>query len=733
MAKINSAFHGCNGFGDKSKRNNLFNLNSFNELKKDQTKIKIFKNSSFDSSFNSIQSLNTYLSQLVHLPSPSLNGANLKFKAAKLSPLTLRKGINNKNIKISKISAILRAIRSIRLNRDEWKLIRYINLMEKKIRSNQKLGCCASTPSQSLGFFRDLKFSGVAALQQLNDPLEIKQVENSNGSIRGEANAPKIKGVALQKNKRKLNLEKIKKLIAQAHLNPFPAKATNGGRLPKPSTSKSATPSKSGVALAHKYLIIKQNNKIFTNNNIISKNILLRNMKYYFLKSTLSSILKKKLRKISEVLEDKPVKNYVIYSYLKNCISSLRLGTPPHLNGARTKLSLNKYKGKKFGSLFTYNKIIGYKFNSTFYPSCFANSKFGLEKSRNAKADIFIKDTYKLLFYLFKSMYCLISKPVLKYSNDKITIQLFYYLNIPKKKVFRLFSISYINSIKKKWLFNIEKKKIGESNQNLRINKVGGLKLEANSLIHPSFASSCGASLALKAGKSLASLERGRLGNTKIYIRWKLRKAISRFKNKILFSSCNLGLRTPKQEQKNLFFKLRKFNLTFKAVFQNKFKLICAILSNKFNKPVELQLIRLHHPYHDSNILVNLLSLNIKNKRKKARVAIQKIYNKKPVKNLNDPNLNYPSALNRLDKQGVASTALNGEGGKFIPAFLSGLNIKIAGRLMGEPIIPRITTKIFGKGASAIGKVNYSDVARITKKNRKGAYTIKITSGQNFF
>jgi hypothetical protein len=129
---------------------------------------------------------------------------------------------------------------------------------------------------------------------------------------------------------------------------------------------------------------------------------------------------------------------------------------------------------------------------------------------------------------------------------------------------------------------------------------------------------------------------------------------------------------------------------------------------------VELQLIRLHHPYHDSNILVNLLALNFKNKRKKSRVAIQKIYSKKAVKNLND--------LNLLDNKDNA-----------IPAFLSGLNIKIAGRLMREPIIPRITTKVFEKGATATGKVNYLDVASITKKNRKGAYTIKISSGQNFF
>jgi len=284
-------------------------------------------------------------------------------------------------------------------------------------------------------------------------------------------------------------------------------------------------------------------------------------------------------------------------------------------------------------------------------------------------------------------MYCLISKPVLKYTNDKITIQLFYYLNIPKKKIFRFFSILYINSIKKKWLL----RKQAEANAKKRTKILNRFGSQANLV--------------------------SRL--PKLYIRWKLRKAISRFKNKnLLFPSLRPGLlklNSPLPSRRCgavqiLLFKLRKFNLT--KVFQSKFKLICNILSKKFNKPVELQLIRLHHPYHDSNILVNLLSLNFKNKRKKARVAVQKIYNKKPVKNLNDPNLNSV---------------------KFIPAFLSGLNIKIAGRLMGEPIIPRITTKVFGKGASATGKVNYLDIARITKKNRKGAYTIKITSGQNFF
>ena len=685
MAKLNPA-------STKGFINNLFNLKSFNSLKKDQTNIKIFKDSSFDSSFNSVQSLNTNLSNIQLQPSNnstlvaglvvlkrgglSLGSCvscvaggvvaraeaieNKQFLAPadveqpQLSPAPadpkdpipatayLQGSRNNKNIKNPKFIAILRAIRSIRLNRDEWRLIRIINLMEKKNRRSPFFGSFSPDLTEKL--------------------------------IGGDTPAYKLGGDQI------------------------------------------------------------------INNKIISKNILLRNTnRYKNLKSILSSILKKKIRSISEVLEDKPIKNYILYSYLKNCISLI----PPHLNGGKTKLSLNKYKGRKYGSFIKYNKIIGYKFNSTFYQSAILNPNgyatpvtlsdpnsvsISLQKEIYSSyagsavgvggPNIYIKDTYKLLFYLFKSMYCLISKPVLNYTNDKVTIQLFYYLNIPKKKIFRLFSIFYINSIKKKWLALIEKKKTN-------------LNYSAPQSSH---------SLALQPHSS-SSFPAEVGGEPQIYINWKLRKAISRFKNKnitvtslpqagssIVASSLVQRLadldtpapatqeQDPQEGGKNILFKLRKFNLTAKEVYQNKFKLICAILSNKFNKPVELQLIRLHHPYHDSNILVNLLSLNIKNKRKKARVAVlaKKIYNKKPVKFLNDSNLNKETA-------------------NFIPAFLSGLNIKIAGRLMGEPIIPRITTKIFGKGANATGKVNYLDVARITKKNRKGAYTIKITSGQNFF
>jgi hypothetical protein len=52
-----------------------------------------------------------------------------------------------------------------------------------------------------------------------------------------------------------------------------------------------------------------------------------------------------------------------------------------------------------------------------------------------------IKYSYKLLFNFFKSMYCLISKPVFIFTPDKVVIQIHYFLSIPKFKVFKWYYI----------------------------------------------------------------------------------------------------------------------------------------------------------------------------------------------------------------------------------------------------------------------------------------------------
>jgi len=293
----------------------------------------------------------------------------------------------------------------------------------------------------------------------------------------------------------------------------------------------------------------------------------------------------------------------------------------------------------------------------------------------------------KLLKYFFKSIYCIISKPVFLITPDRIIIQLFYYLNIPKNKKFKCFSIFYNKNIKKYYIL---------LNRHLR------KKLKFRKFKLGFF---------------------NRLNVKNRYFRFRFKKAIFKLKKRYFKLNNNIS--------KNFIFNLFKNNLN--KIYQAKFKIICDILSNKFNKPVELHLTRLHYPYHDSNILVNLLAMNLKNKKKKARILIKKIHKKRSIKNLSLKNqFSNVGSVNTLTKTNKFNS-IQPINNRFNIAFLSGLNFKIAGRLMREPIIPRVTTKVFEKGAIAPGKVNFIDSSSITNKNKKGAFTIKITSGQNFY
>jgi hypothetical protein len=67
----------------------------------------------------------------------------------------------------------------------------------------------------------------------------------------------------------------------------------------------------------------------------------------------------------------------------------------------------------------------------------FSNSIGYFFKNNNLKK---FKNIYKFLFYFFKTMYCLISKPVFVFKTDKIIIQLFYFVITPnffKDKILR--------------------------------------------------------------------------------------------------------------------------------------------------------------------------------------------------------------------------------------------------------------------------------------------------------
>jgi Mitochondrial ribosomal protein (VAR1) len=255
----------------------------------------------------------------------------------------------------------------------------------------------------------------------------------------------------------------------------------------------------------------------------------------------------------------------------------------------------------------------------------------------------------KLLAFFFKSIYCLISKPVFINTPDKVKIQLFYFLCIPK-------------------FFLVKNLRIG-----------------------------------------LYELAFGKKKNI-------MNKFINRKKRRPTLVTNKKVI--------NVLKKLAQSILT--KVYPYKFKHICNILSKYLNKPIELELIRLHQPFYDSNILVNFLALNI-NKKKNIRTSIHKFYKKSLIKSNKTTSL--PSLMNFF---GSSSNVENLYDPLIIDsaAQISGLNIKIGGRLMRQPIIPKRTVTKFEKGFTAKGKVNYLDIASLTHKNRKGAFTITVKSGQ---
>jgi hypothetical protein len=58
-----------------------------------------------------------------------------------------------------------------------------------------------------------------------------------------------------------------------------------------------------------------------------------------------------------------------------------------------------------------------------------------------------------------------------------------------------------------------------------------------------------------------------------------------------------------------------------------------------------------------------------------------------------------------------------------------GLNIKIAGRLTKDRIVPKTTTKVITVGNLNLNKINFLEKTQFTAKNRRGTYTISIKMG----
>lgn len=126
-------------------------------------------------------------------------------------------------------------------------------------------------------------------------------------------------------------------------------------------------------------------------------------------------------------------------------------------------------------------------------------------------------------------------------------------------------------------------------------------------------------------------------------------------------------------------------------------------LSELYQKEVELIINRVHYPYMNSYILAQYLCHNAPSNT---------------FLNFQEAILSYPSV-----------------NASILPSYINGVKIGLSGRLVTEPVIPRMTTKTsvraarsFTNNKSEQGKC-HMDYAKFTYKNELGAFTIKVWIG----
>jgi hypothetical protein len=169
---------------------------------------------------------------------------------------------------------------------------------------------------------------------------------------------------------------------------------------------------------------------------------------------------------------------------------------------------------------------------------------------------------------------------------------------------------------------------------------------------------------------------------------------------------------TPNKVVIQLFYYLNRNYYSKKKILNinnDKLQSLCLNLSKIYKKPVELELDRLHYPYYDSNILSNMIGLisNIV----KLRFIIKNLFKIAKIKKTNKFSNKY----------------------SIIPSYLSGFKIRVAGRLLTQRVIPRLTVKTIQRGTLARGKAKFVDSARYTNKNKRGSFSITITMGHIFY
>ena len=161
-----------------------------------------------------------------------------------------------------------------------------------------------------------------------------------------------------------------------------------------------------------------------------------------------------------------------------------------------------------------------------------------------------------------------------------------------------------------------------------------------------------------------------------------------------------------------------KIEYNFLEIYRNNITYLVKELSNIFKTDIDLELIQLKKSYHNSNILAQ--QLNLRSYKYRFVKLVSKLF-----KRLHIQKLDYTNNLNKTEGNSGLSLFSS-------PSYLSGINIKLAGRTFRQRVVPRMTVKRIQKGSLTNVNVQFIDKARFTSKTRRGAYSFTVTLGHVF-
>nr|YP_007476119.1 ribosomal protein S3 [Cantharellus cibarius]AGE93540.1 ribosomal protein S3 [Cantharellus cibarius] len=336
----------------------------------------------------------------------------------------------------------------------------------------------------------------------------------------------------------------------------------------------------------------------------------------------------------------------------------------------------------------------------------------------------------------FKHLGCLISEPVINITPNKLNIHIFYYKrNVVNKKYNNLRYEQIYYYIVRRSL----KSRLSKANLNKFMNYLKYLRYNNNSN-YTSSLSSTSSNVSSSTDRLSVPLNFKNTEINRIHI--KAEKLANKYINQI-----------------------NSFNNLLNTYYLNSLGLL---LSNLLQTHVEIELVRLTYPYHESKILSELVGINGKTisysrikylllNKSKILTPVSDIFNKKVQKNISsitpysilhksidedlfkknlfsfrfdkNQNLTSPPSANHILTEDTGArvgtndfTNLSND----LITYLTGIKLRISGRLTKQRVVPKRTVKTAYKGGISENKNNIVESSTFTHKNKKGAFSIRI-------